>query len=483
MGSRHSAERAHRSRRPALLLVLLAFATITVGAVVTPAFAAGRSAGTAATAAATAERTRPAPAPAATADEGRGTPQPGSADGRKAGGRTAAQQQNATQQQNAARNQNQNGTQEQNAGQQQNTPNPNCTLTVPPAPLTAAGLATPYRLRGTGDGGACHEANDAQSAFVEATILDPATGKLSVYHPLVVDEGSQPAAAPVPVTLPANAVVGVWFGFQGDTLTLRTSSADRQACVDGLPGSPFGQFAHCNGPAFFAAANTAIKAGTLKVPALGTGRDGLPCPTTRDFGMVDQDQSDNLVTRYRATRDGRIAQDTPANAGLGGTVLTNASDNGLLASAIDPAIGCTPFTAPDLTAGGTPTSSLALNELQAAADQPAPVATVPLNDPMAKVGDRASTEKTDLYRAGVDMAPLGAGDAGDGAAYCRNLAAVAPDRLARDRAFLQAAASPDPAAARTLFGFLTQRLATSWQNLGCQDLVHVGPPKVDGARG
>jgi hypothetical protein len=60
---------------------------------------------------------------------------------------------------------------------------------------------------------------------------------------------------------------------------------------------------------------------------------------------------------------------------------------------------------------------------------------------------------------------------------------VAPDRLARDRAFLQAAASPDPAAARTLFGFLTQRLATSWQNLGCQDLVHVGPPKVDGARG
>jgi hypothetical protein len=250
--------------------------------------------------------------------------------------------------------------------------------------------------------------------------------------------------------------------------------------VTGLPNSPFGQFAHCNGTAFFAAANAAISAGKLTVPPLGVGRDGLPCPTTRDFGVVDQDQSDNLVTRYLATRDGRIAQDTPANAALGRTVLTNASDNGLLVSAIDPALGCTPFTAPDLTAGGAPTPSLALNELQAAADQAAPVAAVPLNDPMVKVDDHTSTAKTNLYRAGVDMTPLGAGDPGDGAAYCRNLAAVAPDRLARDRAFTQAVPSPDPAAARTLFRFLTQRLATSWQNLGCQELVHAGPPKVGG---
>ncbi|MCE0766934.1 hypothetical protein LWC35_29100 [Pseudonocardia kujensis] len=493
MGSRHSVERARRSHRPALLLVLLAFAAVAIGAAVTPAFAAGRTAGT------------PGPAQAAAtatpADRADGTPQPGPEDGRKAGGRHAAPaqaagrqqgtagiqnggQQNGAQQngnQNQNGNQDQNGARNQNGAQKQNTPNPNCTLTVPPAPLTAAGLATPYRLRGTGDGGDCHEANTAQSAFVEATILDPATGSLSVYHPLVIDEGSQPAAAPVPVTLPANAVVGIWFGFQGDALTLRTSPADAQTCVNGLPGSPFGQFADCNGAAFFGAANAAIKAGMLKVPALGTGRDGLPCPTTRDFAVVDQDQSDNLVTRYRATRDGRIAQDSPANTGLGGTVLTNASDNGLLASAVDPALGCTPFTAPDLTAGGAPTPSLALNELQAAADQPAPVATVPLDDPMVKVDDRTSTAKTNLYRAGVDMAPLGAGDPGDGAAYCRNLAAVAPDRLARDRDLLQAAASPDPAAAKTLFGFLTQRLTTSWQNLGCQDLVHAGPPQVAGA--
>jgi hypothetical protein len=74
--------------------------------------------------------------------------------------------------------------------------NTNCTLVVPKNPLTAAGLATPYQLVATNKGdGPCNEANADQSAFVEATILDPATGALSVYRPLVVDQGTQPAAA------------------------------------------------------------------------------------------------------------------------------------------------------------------------------------------------------------------------------------------------------------------------------------------------
>ncbi len=94
-----------------------------------------------------------------------------------------------------------------------NEPNPNCTLIVPPAPLTAQGLATPFELVSTNrHKGPCHEANDSQSAFVEATIVDPATGKLAIYRPLVVDRGTQPAAKPVVPTLPAGSVVGMWFG-------------------------------------------------------------------------------------------------------------------------------------------------------------------------------------------------------------------------------------------------------------------------------
>jgi hypothetical protein len=45
-------------------------------------------------------------------------------------------------------------------------PNPNCTIIVPPNPLTAAGLATAYQLTATDPAqGPCNEANTAQSAF------------------------------------------------------------------------------------------------------------------------------------------------------------------------------------------------------------------------------------------------------------------------------------------------------------------------------
>lgn len=80
-------------------------------------------------------------------------------------------------------------------------PNPNCTLIVPANPLTAQGLATPYQLAATDAAmGPCNEANTAQSAFVQADIIDPATGKITTYSPLVIDQGTQPAVAPTPPT-------------------------------------------------------------------------------------------------------------------------------------------------------------------------------------------------------------------------------------------------------------------------------------------
>src|SRR6202011_2871950 len=71
----------------------------------------------------------------------------------------------------------------------------NCTVNVPANPLTAQGLATPYQL---GDG--CDEANKMQAAFVQGAVIDPA-GNISVYNPLVVNQGQQPAAAPVIPTI------------------------------------------------------------------------------------------------------------------------------------------------------------------------------------------------------------------------------------------------------------------------------------------
>ena len=76
--------------------------------------------------------------------------------------------------------------------------NPNCTLILPNAPLTAQGLATPFQLVATDPtAGPCNEANTDQSAFVQAAVFDPATNAISVYNPLVIDANTQPAAPPV----------------------------------------------------------------------------------------------------------------------------------------------------------------------------------------------------------------------------------------------------------------------------------------------
>ncbi|PYC79577.1 hypothetical protein C7C46_14355 [Streptomyces tateyamensis] len=356
-------------------------------------------------------------------------------------------------------------------------PNQNCTLTVPANPLSAQGLATPYQLSATDPAqGPCHEADPNQSAFVQATVLDPATGALSVYSPLVVDRGTAPALPTVLPTLPAHAVVGIWFGFNAGVLSLRGQTA-AGSCVGGAArGTPFGQFAYCNAPAFFAAANAAEQSGKLTVPPLGTAKDGKPCLTTRDFGLVDQDQSDNVTTEYLATARGRTAQQTAKNAAAlgrnrtmrnGGSALLNGSDNLLLVKFEDPALGCTPWTAPDLADPGASVTSLALNELQAAKFQSAPVALVPLNDPMVTTNNRPDRDKADRYRAGVDQPPLGPGATGDPRAYCTQLATVGARRIRLDRRFTLGA--PSPQAGQNLFAFLTQRLTASLTNLGCPD--------------
>jgi hypothetical protein len=351
-----------------------------------------------------------------------------------------------------------------------------CTIVVPADPLAAQGLATPYQLLPP-----CHESDAGMSAFVQATVLDPATGHLSVYNPLVLDQGTKPAAPVAVPQLPAGAVVGIWFGFNGDNLTLRDSGGSLAAghCVNGLNGSIFGQYAYCGAPAFFTAANAAIAAGKLAVPALGTAKDGQPCPSTRDFGLVDMDQSDNVTATYLILPDGSTAQNTAANqaalAAKGAKVEVNGSDNGLLDNFVLPALGCAPFTAPDLADAGHQVSALALNELAAAAHQAPPVALVPVSDPMTLVNGRASVDKTNLYRAGVNM-PAVDRAVDTPTAYCRNLVDVGVARTELDRRLTTAVRSPDPEAANTLFTFLAQRLSGSFDELGCARLLRIANP-------
>ncbi len=370
------------------------------------------------------------------------------------------------------------------------TPNPNCTLIVPANPLSATGLATPYQLFApdAAANGPCNEANANQSAFVQGVIFNPAADTFSVYNPLVIDQGTQAAVTPTAPTLPAGAIVGLWFGFNGTNLTLQGANGktlQQAKCVNGQNGSVFGQFAYCNAVKFFKAANAAIAAGKVTVPALGTAKDGQTCLSTRDFGLIDQDQSDNVQTQYISNGNGQTAQFSAANqaAIANGTVIANPSDNALLTNFVDPALGCTGWTAPNLADNNTPVPALPLDELMAAADQQAPVALVPLTDPMTLNNNNQSLTKTNLYRVGVDQTPAANAAGASGTTYCQNFLQTGIPRLTLDQPLTIVATSPAPAEANSLFTFLAMRDMQSYTNLNCQNLLNVANPvatTVDG---
>jgi hypothetical protein len=364
-------------------------------------------------------------------------------------------------------------------------PNPDCTLVVPDDPLTAGGLATPYQLVATDpNGGPCHEANPDQSAFVEAAILDPATGRLSIYRPLVIDQGTTPAVAPVVPELPANAVVGLWFGFNGANLALDANDGvlDANNCVQGL-----GQFAYCNAaaPNFFAAVHAAINDDLLRVPPLGTwDAHGikLPCPSARSWDLVDQDQSDNLYTTYLLTADGLLAQNTAANRAQfpvpPATVLTNPSDERLLGIFVDPALGCMAWEAPDLADPGQTVNALALNELQAGAFPPplffGPPAWIPAGDPFAQAppySGNADLGQVNAYRRGVDQPEAATLADASTRTYCGNLVIFGIPLLQLERPFFIVRPSPDPAVADSLWTFMMTRFHGTYMLLNENRMV------------
>jgi hypothetical protein len=250
--------------------------------------------------------------------------------------------------------------------------------------------------------------------------------------------------------------------------------------VNGVNGSVFGQFAYCNAPTFFQAANAAIKAGKLTVPPLGMANDGKACPTSRDFFVVDMDQSDNVQTQYLVTANGQTAQFSAANkAKLNNpNVISNPSDNALLTRFLDPALGCKSWQAPDLTDNNNLVSALPLDELQAAAHQAAPVALIPAGNPMVLNDGKLDIRKTNAYRVGVDQPTIRNLREADTATYCTNLLNVGMPRLQANMQAFQNQPSPDPGAANNLFTFLASRLAAtlSADGINCVGLLKIQNP-------
>jgi hypothetical protein len=279
-----------------------------------------------------------------------------------------------------------------------------------------------------------------------------------------------------------NSIGALWFGFNGGTLTLKNLPGrldlTNSNCTIGNPniaGDTFGQFAYCNAQTFFTAVAAMVAQGKLKVPALGTASDGQPCPTIRSFMVVDQDQSDNVLTTYLVTRRGRLAQNTAANRAqlTGESVEVNGSDNRLVGNFILPAMGCTPWTAPDLADANNMVNALPLNEIQAQYKATAPVALVPANDPMCKVNGVVNLAKLNAFRRGVFQPTVTAVNQAPLAAYCNNINNVGIPRITLNKARFAAAASPTTGV--TLLAFLKARLvvamgAAADGGVGCLDI-------------
>ena len=198
--------------------------------------------------------------------------------------------------------------------------------------------------------------------------------------------------------------------------------------------------------------------------------------------MVDQDPSDNVITTYLINGDGQTAQNTTANAAAitGATTLVNGSDDKLLAAFLDPANGCTPFTAPDTTATGGSSGSQALNELSARVNQQGTIAVVPPNDEMTLVNSAFSVSKTNVYRSLVDQ-PLLAGNVNATQVaedFCQNITNIQPARNQLDMTAELNFGSPVAAIGDNLATFMGNRLSMSFVNLGCANFGLTNPVTV-----
>jgi len=225
-------------------------------------------------------------------------------------------------------------------------------------------------------------------------------------------------------------------------------------------------------------------------PPLGIAADGLPCPTTRDYFVVDMDPNDNVITAYLLLANGLVCQNTSTNfmANMGNIqkALTNGSDERLVI-AIYNALGgtCKVWTAIDLAetnplfAGQQMVPAVPLNEIQASRYQLPPIALVPLADPMTVDGNgQPLLGKTNAYRAGVGQPKAITALDADSTNFCFFYYTVQPLRLLRNMGAFVNFPSPDPAAANNLFNFLAQRYFNGFgpNGLDCANKLQIPAP-------
>ena len=164
------------------------------------------------------------------------------------------------------------------------------------------------------------------------------------------------------------------------------------------------------------------------------------------------------------------------------TAATTACSTGF----VDPALGCTPFTAPNPTNPNGMSASQALNELSARQNQQGTVALLPVNDPQLLVGGQFSVAKTNLYRIETDqpLLPFSTNTAQNAAQYCQNMVNIQAPRLKLDATHGDRHRLAGPGLGNTLANFLAARLSGSFGNLNCENFGLTNPVTLtlDGER-
>jgi len=351
----------------------------------------------------------------------------------------------------------------------------NCLLQVPDNPLTPQGLMTPYQLVGQG----CNQAAILMSRFVHAVILNTDNGGVAIYNPLVITAGTTPEVAPVPVSFTTNNhVVGIWMGSNSNNLVLTNQvGITNGQCVSGTPASPFGQFAFCNVVNFWKAIELVRAQGLLAVPPIGIAADGAPCPTIRDYFVVDMDPDDGVPTTYLVTAAGNVIQKTLNNMKLSQGEIANDGDHRLVSSFVQQATGCQGWLVTDLADPGVKRSALPMNVLQSIYYQPMPVEGLPNNDPMTTTNNLPDLAKLNLYRKGIYQPQINNLVEADPAVFCRNYVNVTAPRLRILSAQLKNTISP-AGGGMNLFDFMKTRCSTTYAAINCANLIGMPDPFV-----
>lgn len=345
----------------------------------------------------------------------------------------------------------------------------NCGIYLPNQFLTPIGLSTPFILKTISSNIPCSAINSKTTVFVEATIFDKSTGKLTIYNPLVVNNLSQVAIYPDIPTFASDSVVGLWFS---STVLSFSFINVYPGCIDGTLRNKFGYFAYCNADVFF----EEIRNNINKIIQGGVPILSLNCPTIRSFSFINQYQNYKTLTSYILTNKLQIAQNTVnnrKNLNIMSIIEEYPDGNKLLVNYIHKLLSCETYQVYDNIETNVLKYSLALNEIQTyiSRNDVTTRAYLSESNPMILF----DYEKFNLYKLGINQPMNISHNMKD---YCISLYKETHQFLSINYDKMIITPSPDNYKGPNLLIFMVIRFMSTWIELNCFKYTNMTSPII-----